>query len=263
VETLASPWRQALRRVGTNPGRKSGRGCRHESARRLGFSRRARAIAPGTDHVEARSRARASNSPPDPNAFPDLAARFETRHGTSPRRGPYQGDRARSAAEAETARRLVSAAAADLRLDWCRPRRRACRHGLARVSTECPLAVESLEQRLSDHRRCDATALRRSGNFHMQNERRLRAPILIPQLSVNQFDPTLPGPDVIIGLSLTSRFSACAVARSLGRRHSARSPKWPLWSMNGDCTPTCSMPADAPKARMRSCTRFASRFYLP
>ena len=55
------PWRagggELCAGVGTNPGRKSGRGCRHESARRLGFSRRARAIAPGTDHVEARSRA--------------------------------------------------------------------------------------------------------------------------------------------------------------------------------------------------------------
>ena len=125
--------------------------------------------------------------------------------GTGPRLDVVRtrGDRARSAAEAETARSLVSAAAARL-APWigADPGAELVATGSPGFPPNVPLAVESLEQRLSDHpalRRDRAQA--KAANFHMQNERRLRAPILIPQLSVNQFDPTLPGPDVIIGLS--------------------------------------------------------------
>jgi cobalt-zinc-cadmium efflux system outer membrane protein len=125
--------------------------------------------------------------------------------GTGPRLDVVRtkGDRSRSAAEAETARRLVSAAAARL-APWigAAPSADLTATGSPGFPPNVSLAVASLEQRLSDH-----PALRRdraqvkAANLHIQNEQRLRAPVLVPQLSVNQFDPTLPGPDVIIGLS--------------------------------------------------------------
>jgi cobalt-zinc-cadmium efflux system outer membrane protein len=145
--------------------------------------------------------------------------------GTGPRLDVIRtkGDRARSAAEAEAARRLVSAAAARL-APWigASPGGDLTATGTPGYPANVSVTIERLEQRLSDHptlRRDRAEVI--AAQARIQSEQRLRAPMVSPQLTVNQFDPTLPGPDVIIGLSLdlpVLSLRGGAIARAQARR---------------------------------------------
>ena len=145
--------------------------------------------------------------------------------GTGPRLDVIRtkGDRARSAAEAEAARNLVSAAAARL-APWigAAPGGDLTATGTPGYPANVSVTIERLEQRLSDHptlRRDRAEVI--AAQARMQSEQRLRAPMVSPQLTVNQFDPTLPGPDVIIGLSLdipVLNLRGGAIARAQARR---------------------------------------------
>jgi len=145
--------------------------------------------------------------------------------GTGPRLDVIRtkGDRARSAAEAEAARRLVSAAAARL-APWIgdAPGGDLTATGTPGYPANVSVTIERLEQRLSDHptlRRDRAEVI--AAQARIQSEQRLRAPMVSPQLTVNQFDPTLPGPDVIIGLSLdlpVLSLRGGAIARAQARR---------------------------------------------
>jgi cobalt-zinc-cadmium efflux system outer membrane protein len=125
--------------------------------------------------------------------------------GTGPRLDVVRtrADGARATADVEAARRLVGAAAARL-APWI-----GARAGDDLAATGRPgfpeglaLALPRLEQGLADHAtlrrdRAEVTAADR----HVASERRLRWPMLTPQLTVNHGDPTLPGTDVIAGLA--------------------------------------------------------------
>lgn len=126
--------------------------------------------------------------------------------GTGPRLDVIRtkADRARAAAEADATRRLVWAAAARL-APWigAPPDDELTATGKPGYPEDLSLTIGKLEERLSDHPtlhrdRAQVTA----AALHLQNEERLRWPMVTPQFTLNQFDPTLPGPDFIVGLSL-------------------------------------------------------------
>jgi cobalt-zinc-cadmium efflux system outer membrane protein len=143
--------------------------------------------------------------------------------GTGPRLDVIRtkADRARATAEAESARRLVAAAAARL-APWigAAPADELTATGIPGYPENLPVAIGNIEERLFEQptlRRDRAQV--KAADLHLQNEERLRWPMVAPQLTVNQFDPTLPGPDFIVGLSfdlpvLTLRGGAIARAQA-------------------------------------------------
>jgi outer membrane protein TolC len=133
-------------------------------------------------------------------------------------------DRARARAESEDARAQVAAAGARL-APWigADPAEALIAAGAPPRPGALPGAPETraiFESQLAEH-----PALRRdraqvtAAEAHVRNERRLRWPVVTPALTVNVGDPTLPGTDVIGGVSfdlplLSARGGAIARARS-------------------------------------------------
>jgi cobalt-zinc-cadmium efflux system outer membrane protein len=126
--------------------------------------------------------------------------------GTGPRLDVVRSkaDSARSAAEADDVRRLTAAAAARLSPWIGVPSDVELRAaGASGYSPDLLLAIDQLDQQLAEH-----PALRRdraqvtAADLHVQEEQRLRWPMVSPQIAVNLSDPTLPGTDIILGLAL-------------------------------------------------------------
>jgi cobalt-zinc-cadmium efflux system outer membrane protein len=126
--------------------------------------------------------------------------------GTGPRLDVVRtrADRAKASAEEEATRRLIGAASARL-APWIGTQAsdRLTASGTAGFPEGLQVAIEGLEQKLAGHTvlqrdRAEALAAER----HLASERRQRWPLLTPQLTVNHGDPTLPGTDVIVGLSV-------------------------------------------------------------
>ncbi len=143
--------------------------------------------------------------------------------GTGPRLDVIRtgADRARATSEAEAARLLVSAAGARLGPWIGAPADdELTASGKPGYSEDMPFSIAKLEERLSDHptlHRDRAEVM--AATTHIQSEERLRWPTVTPEVAVNQFDPTLPGPDFILGLSfdlpvLNLRAGATARARA-------------------------------------------------
>ncbi|HEX3697998.1 MAG TPA: TolC family protein [Polyangia bacterium] len=126
--------------------------------------------------------------------------------GTGPRLDVIRtkADWARAASEAEAGLHLAGAAAARL-APWigAPPDETITATGLPSYPDALlAFTAPNLEDRLSDHPTLHRDkALVTAATLHIQNEERLRWPTVTPQFTVNQFDPTLPGPDFIVGLS--------------------------------------------------------------
>jgi cobalt-zinc-cadmium efflux system outer membrane protein len=114
-----------------------------------------------------------------------------------------RADRARARAQAEAARLHVAAAAARLAL-WIGTEMNVelIASGKADYAADL-IALDALSLRIPDHPELNRDRAEvRAADAHIRNEKRLRWPILSPLLTVTLGDPTLPGPDVIVGLSL-------------------------------------------------------------
>ncbi|HEX4353795.1 MAG TPA: TolC family protein, partial [Polyangiales bacterium] len=110
-------------------------------------------------------------------------------------------DRARASAEAKAATQLMAAAAArlapliDLASD--QPLTAASAPGYLVDSDD----LARLEARLPEHPALQrARAEVSASGKHIDDERRKRWPIVTPQIGLSQFDPTVPGTDLIFGL---------------------------------------------------------------
>jgi cobalt-zinc-cadmium efflux system outer membrane protein len=126
--------------------------------------------------------------------------------GTGPRLDVVRtgADRARARSEADAARGLVSAAAARL-APWigAPPDDELTATGRPGYPEDLSFSIGQLEGGLSEHPSLHRDrALVMAATRHVQNQERLRWPTVTPELTVNQGDPTLPGTDVIVGLSL-------------------------------------------------------------
>jgi cobalt-zinc-cadmium efflux system outer membrane protein len=126
--------------------------------------------------------------------------------GTGPRLDVVRtrADRAKAGAEAEAARRLTGAASARLS-PWigAQASEQLSAAGTAGFPEGLQVTLDGLEQKLAVHtilQRDRAKAM--AAERHLANERRQRWPLLTPQLTVNHADPTLPGTDIIVGISV-------------------------------------------------------------
>lgn len=110
-------------------------------------------------------------------------------------------DRATAVAEAESARSDVAAAAARLSV-WIGSDPREPLEPLGEPGyPPNTIAIDSLSpSRAHPVLVRDEAAVVAAGS-HVKSERRQRWPLIIPQVTLNQFDPTLPGPDLIVGVS--------------------------------------------------------------
>ena len=145
--------------------------------------------------------------------------------GTGPRLDVVRtgADRARAAAEAEAARHLVGAAAARL-APWIGvpASDELTAAGAPGFPEGFAVALDNLERGLADHatlQRDRAQVV--AADRHVTSERRSRWPVLVPQLTVNQQDPTLPGTDFIFGLAVELPVLSLrrgAIARAEARR---------------------------------------------
>ncbi|HEY2736006.1 MAG TPA: TolC family protein [Polyangiales bacterium] len=111
-------------------------------------------------------------------------------------------DRARAAAESRAATQLVAAAAARLAptigAAHDQPLRAAGAPGYAFDGAD----LAQLEARLPEHPRLRrARAEVSASELHVADEQRKRWPIVTPQIGLSQFDPTVPGTDLILGLA--------------------------------------------------------------
>jgi outer membrane protein TolC len=110
-------------------------------------------------------------------------------------------DRATAAAEAESARRDVAAAAARLSTWIGADPREALEPAGEPGYPANAIALDSLSpSRAHPVLRRDEAAIA-AASSHVTSERRQRWPLVVPQVTLNQFDPTLPGPDLIVGVS--------------------------------------------------------------
>lgn len=175
------------------------------------------------DLWEAQERARLlGQAATDAARLFDVASkRFEA--GAGPRVDVVrtQADSARARSDLQDAVHLVRAAAARLSpwlgASWTDD---GVAVGLPGYSARLAISLPGLVERLSGHPllRRDRAQIGAS-SLHLASEERLRWPIVTPQLTVNQFDPTVPGTDVIFGLSfelpmLNLRGGAIARARA-------------------------------------------------
>jgi cobalt-zinc-cadmium efflux system outer membrane protein len=132
-------------------------------------------------------------------------ARTKFNAGTGPRLDVVRtnADRARSAAEAEAAQRLMAGAGARLG-PWigAAPDAELVASGVPGYPSDGLPHIENLELRLVDHPAMRRDRAQVTGAvLHVESEQRQRWPTVTPQIALNQFDPTLPGPDLILGLA--------------------------------------------------------------
>jgi cobalt-zinc-cadmium efflux system outer membrane protein len=111
--------------------------------------------------------------------------------------------RSSAAAEAESASRDARAAAARL-VPWLGTDARGTLVASGDPSyPQTVAALDSLRAVLQSHPVLtrDAAA-RAAADAHVRSEERQAWPTVTPQITLNQFDPTLPGPDLVLGVSL-------------------------------------------------------------
>jgi len=123
--------------------------------------------------------------------------------GTGPRLDLVRTRAESAAAAAEVAKRLELSYSAKL-APWigAAPDAELSTIGQPGYPIDSPKGLSTLVAQVTDHptMRRDRAEVVAAGK-HIENERRLRLPVLTPQVTVNQFDPGLPGTDVIAGLS--------------------------------------------------------------
>jgi outer membrane protein, heavy metal efflux system len=123
--------------------------------------------------------------------------------GTGPRLDVLRSrvDRGRAAAEAEAARDLTAAAAARL-APWLgeSPDAALTASGAPAYPEDSLAALDARRAGAHPVLRRDLAQVEAAGR-HLAHEQGLRWPVVSPQVSFNAFDPTLPGPDLIAGLS--------------------------------------------------------------
>jgi cobalt-zinc-cadmium efflux system outer membrane protein len=139
----------------------------------------------------------------DAGAVNDVARRKFT-EGSGPRVDVVrtQADLARAGAEADAADRVGYAAAARLAVVLGREPSDRLRPAGAPVSPAALPIFDDLAARLSTHPELVRDrAQMGAAERHADAERRARWPVVTPGLTVNYGDPTLPGTDIIFGLS--------------------------------------------------------------
>jgi cobalt-zinc-cadmium efflux system outer membrane protein len=123
--------------------------------------------------------------------------------GTGPRLDVLRTrvDQVRARAEAQAAQALSTAAAARL-APWLgvAPELALTAAGPPGYSTDPLQQLEGKQADVHPVLRRDLAQVEASG-LHLVQEQRLRWPVLTPQVGVSAFDPTLPRPDVVVGLS--------------------------------------------------------------
>jgi cobalt-zinc-cadmium efflux system outer membrane protein len=138
-------------------------------------------------------------------------------------------DSARVAAEAVAAERAVGAAAAQLALLIGAPADAELSAAGAPGYPPEAGQLETLSQRLTQHPQLDRDRAQLvAAEAHIEHEQRQRWPLVTPQVTLNQFDPTLPGTDVIVGIGFEVpllNLRGPAIARAERERDLARTAR--------------------------------------